>query len=74
VDAARHLLELFDRLGDGSRCAAHASLELCQLLRHRGGEGAELEAERDQPLLRAVVEISFDATAGVVGCGDHTGP
>lgn len=47
--------------------------ELFQLGRHGGLGGPQFKCERDETLLRAVVQIALDAAAGLVGGGDNTG-
>ena len=40
-----------------------------QVGRHGGLGGAQLQGDRDQALLGAVVQVAFDASAGVIGGG-----
>jgi hypothetical protein len=74
VDAARELAQLLDRpvqlVGD----PADLPLQLGQLRGHGGLGQAQLEAERDQSLLGAVVQVALDPAPGVVGGGDDPGP
>jgi hypothetical protein len=38
--------------------------------RYRCLDRAQFQTERDNPLLRTVVEIALEAAAGLVACGD----
>jgi hypothetical protein len=49
-------------------------VQLGQLRGHGGLGQAQLEAERDQSLLGAVVQVALDPAPGVVGGGDDPGP
>ena len=47
--------------------------ELIELGRDLGLGRPYLERERDEPLLRAVVQVTLDAAPGLVGGGDDAG-
>jgi hypothetical protein len=59
----------FDRPSQGLH-----PVQLGQLRGHGGLDQAQLEAERDQSLLGAVVQVALDPAPGVVGGGDDPGP
>jgi hypothetical protein len=74
VDAARELAKVLHR-------GAEVGGELVQLGpqallpgRHAGLDGPDLQAQRDELLLDAVVQVPLDAAAGVVGGGHHPRP
>ena len=71
MEAAGDVAELVERDGDLAACAwssrARASAIAGQLLL----EQAELERERDQPLLRAVVQIALQSLALLLAGLDH---
>ena len=72
MQAARQLLQL---LQGGGRLTLHRVEQPRSLLRRRVELPArELDqvAEREQPLLRAVVQVAPDAAALLVGRVDHT--
>ena len=73
VDAERDLAQLVlhrrETLGDPRQLA----VELGQLGRHGGLRGAELEPERDEPLLGAVVQVALELPPRLVGRGDDAG-
>ena len=48
--------------------------ELAELGRHRGLRRAQLQRQRDQPLLGAVVQVPLDPPARLVGGGDDPRP
>ena len=73
VDAAGQLPELVERAGQAVRHAGQRPLRLDLMWRHSFLGGAQLQAQRDQALLDAVVEVAFDAAARLVGGGDHAG-
>jgi hypothetical protein len=75
ADAAGELAQLLDRLGQTRDhrvqrrlCLSPACLVELVL------DVAELEAERDEALLRSVVEVALEAAALLVGRGDDPGP
>src|SRR5689334_20214448 len=63
MDTARDLLELLH----GCFGRVDGAIELCpqrdELGRHRRLSGAQLQAQRDEPLLGAVVHVAFDPPA-----------
>ena len=73
MDAERDLAQLVlhgrEPLGDPRQLAAEPG----QVGRHGGLRGAELEPERDEPLLGAVVEVALELPPRLVGSGDDTG-
>ena len=42
-----------------------------RIRRHLGLRHAKLQRKRDKPLLGAIMEVTFDLAAGLVGGGDH---
>ena len=67
MDALRQLAQLLDRgreLVDGAARSASSRLDEPAL------RAAQLEQERDQALLRAVVEVALEPPPRVVGGGD----
>jgi len=51
----------------------HLIAQLLLLLRYGRLGRAQFEAERDDALLRTVVEIAFEAASGLVAGGDDAG-
>ena len=47
--------------------------QLLLLCRHRRLDGTQFQTERNNALLRTVVEIAFEAAAGLVGGRDDAG-
>ena len=67
MDAARQLADV----GDGRRCLGGRGIELGEgpgvgIRPESAPEHLERQLQRDQPLLRAVMEVSFDPPALVV--------
>src|SRR5437660_8587592 len=64
MDTARHFAQLVERGGE----LAFDPRQLCDEYLPGGGcfpDGCQLEHERDQPLLRAVMEVSLDPAASL---------
>ena len=53
--------------------ARHAVANVLPLRRYRSLDRTQFEAQRDHPLLGAVVQIALEAAAGLVSCGDDAG-
>ena len=71
VDAAGDLLQVLHDLGQARRRAGQLRLE-CWQLRGHTLSATQREGEGEEALLRAVVQIPFDAAARLVGGGDDT--
>ena len=63
MNAARHLLQILGGGRQARRGVGELRLELLLLGRHDGLRSAQLERERDETLLGAVVQIALDAPA-----------
>jgi len=74
VDAAGELAQLLQRPIHAGGDPVQLGRQLLQPGRDRRLGGAELQGQRDQPLLGPVVQVALDAAAGLVGGGDDTGP
>jgi hypothetical protein len=72
VDAPRDLLQILDRTGQTAGSMGDLPLERRKLGRHRGLLGAQLERQRDEPLLGAVVQVTLDPATGLVAGGDDS--
>jgi hypothetical protein len=70
VDPARDLAQLCDRVHQPGRDAGQFGPQVVPAGRGIGFRSAHRQGERDQPLLRAVVEVSLDPPAGLVRRGD----
>ena len=71
MDPPRDLLEVFGRLAQSLGDPRQLSVELLGSRGHHGLGGAELEPERDQALLRAVMEVPLDPATRLVAGRDH---
>lgn len=74
VDAARDFAHLVERAARPGDRAAQLGAKVVESGRHFRLGLAELQRERDQSLLRAVVQISLDMSACVIRGGDDPGP
>ena len=72
MQAAGDLLEFGDRGRDAFTDAGEPPVELGRPGAQQAVERAQFQAERDEALLRAVVEVPLDPAPGLVGGGDHT--
>ena len=70
VQATRDLPESIHHVSQSLRGARPLLHQELLLLRHAGFRGPQLERERDQPLLRPVMKVAFNAAAGLVGRSD----
>ena len=71
MDAAGDLGQLLQRAG----CLGDGLIELpAEFGRHLGLRRAQLQRQRDQPLLGAIVQVPLDPPAGLVGGGYDPGP
>ena len=73
MDAARHLAEFLDHARQSIGETADLRLYVLQAGRNPPFRGAQPERQRDQLLLRPVVEIALDPPPGFVGGGDDAG-
>ncbi len=73
MDAAGEFPDLVERVGQAVREACQLLLQLGLIRRHSFLGKAELQGQRHQTLLDAVVEVAFDPAPGLVGGGDHAG-
>src|ERR1700730_1120196 len=73
VYASRELAQLVERARQSYRDVVEFGGELVQLGRDLGLRRPYLERERDESLLRAVVQVTLDAAPGLVGGGDDPG-
>jgi hypothetical protein len=67
------LLQLLRRAVQPGRDAVQFRPEFVEVGRHRRLRRAQLQRQRDQPLLGAVVQVALDAAPGLVGGGDDAG-
>ena len=70
MDAAGELAQLLQRLGQLVARGAHELLGLLRVATDLAPDQRELQRERDQPLLGAVVQVALDAAPLGVGRGD----
>jgi hypothetical protein len=70
VDAAGEFAQLVQSAGHAGGDAVEFGGELALIGGHAGLGGAQLQNKRDQSLLGAVVQVAFDAAAGLVGGDD----
>ena len=71
VDAARQLPELLERVGQLVARGRRELLRLGGIAPDVGAEHPQLERERDEPLLGAVVQVALEpAPLGVAGRDD----
>ena len=74
MDAARELAQLLDRLLEAVGSARQYFLDLRPGARELPLGNAEVERERDEPLLRPVVEVALDPAARFVRRRDDASP
>jgi hypothetical protein len=70
VEAAGDLAQLIQHAGCPGDGAVELRVELAELGWYRRLCCAQVQRQRDQPLLGAVVQVSPDTSAGLVGGGD----
>src|SRR2546428_11640659 len=71
MNPSRHLLQVLHRIGQPRYDTGKLGSEVVVPVdRNLGLHGAQSQTERDEPLLRAVVEVSLDSAASLVRCGD----
>ena len=73
VDAPRELLQFLRGRSGGIDGAVELRAELAELGGHRCLRGAQLQAERDQPLLGAVVHVALDPPTRLIRGGHDPG-
>ena len=71
--APGELAQLVERARQSGRNVVEFGGELVELGRDLGLSRPYLERKRDEPLLRAVVQVTLDAAPGLVGGGDDAG-
>ena len=74
MDAARDLAQLVQRAGRSGGSAVEFRAQLPELGRHRGPRRAQLQRQRNQPLLGAIVQVPLDLPARLVGGGHDPRP
>src|SRR4051812_40646968 len=73
MDSARRLSQLLQEIVEAFRDTRQLGLQLDTLRWDGRLHAVQLERERDQPLLRSVVEIALDSPARLIGGGDDPG-
>jgi hypothetical protein len=73
VNAVGDLSQLFEDAGQLLGHMRQLAFELPELRRHRPLQRTQLEPERDEPLLGAVVQITLDPPPRLIGGGDDAG-
>jgi hypothetical protein len=66
MNPPRNLLQFFQHRGQTVGNVRQLALELAELRRHRHLHRAQLQPERDEPLLGAVVQIALDPPTGLI--------
>jgi hypothetical protein len=69
VDAPRVLTQFVQRVGQPRDDALEVGAELAEFGWYRRLRRAQLQRQRDQPLLGAVVQVALDLPTGMVGGG-----
>ena len=72
VNPASVLAQFIERTGQPGGHPAEFGAQLAELRRHRSLRRPQLEGERDEPLLCAVVQVALDLQARLVGRSDQT--
>ena len=73
VNPSGDLLQVLHHVAEALGSAGQLFPELRQFGRHHGLRGTQVQPERHETLLGAVVQVAFDAAASLVTCGDNTG-
>ena len=74
MDATRVITQFVQRVRQSGSDEFQIGAELAKLGRHRRVRHAQLQHQRDQPLLGAVVQVTLDPLASLVRSGDEPRP